>query len=146
MNPIEELSSLIGIVQKSSRSLSAVTQKESAKEETNQKQPLKLKLGIFNNNDDISLFHSHYNEATFDEKVIELSGANNGQINTLSNLIHLNDRTVELTISDATPSVESIAIICTDAKAVVFTFDLLDESTLSSIYSYYRKARDHNMV
>ena len=90
------------------------------------KQTVYLNLGIFNN--ETSLYHKHWKR---------LTESNDLQVNAMS---------IELTIIDAIPSDKTIPTICEDADAIAFTFDLTDQSSLSSVFTYYLKARHQNKV
>ena len=101
------------------------------------KRTLQLKLGILGDECTLFQYHNCYNHVN----PIKID-----RIHTISKFIHLDNATVELTISGAKPSPESISIICNKANAVVFTFDLMNKSTLSSIFSHYQTARQQNKV
>ncbi|KAA8491519.1 Septum-promoting GTP-binding protein 1 [Porphyridium purpureum] len=85
-----------------------------------------------------------YVENKFDEDYIQTLG-----INFMEKIISLRDRTVTFTIFDLGGESEfhsMIPLVCADASAILFMFDLTRRSTLQSVKEWYRQARGLNQA
>ena len=85
-----------------------------------------------------------YVEGNFDEDYIETLG-----VNFLEKTIKLPRASVTFSIWDlggAREFLSMLPIVCNDAVAILFVFDLTRKSTLSSIKEWYRQVRGINKV
>lgn len=86
-----------------------------------------------------------YVENRFDEDYIQTLG-----INFMEKIITLRERTVTFTIFDLGGGENEfnsmIPLVCADASAILFMFDLTRRLTLQSIKEWYRQARGFNHV
>lgn len=86
-----------------------------------------------------------YVENKFEEDYIQTLG-----INFMEKIISLRDRTVTFTIFDLGGGEnefnQMIPLVCADAAAILFMFDLTRRFTLQSIKEWYRQARGFNQM
>jgi len=83
-----------------------------------------------------------YVEDRFDEEYIQTLG-----VNYMEKTIHLRNTCVVLSVWDLGGQKEYLRlmpIVCNDAKALLFVFDLTRQKSLSSIKDWYRQARKEN--
>lgn len=86
-----------------------------------------------------------YVENKFEEDYIQTLG-----INFMEKIISVKDRTVTFTIFDLGGGEnefnQMIPLVCADAAAILFMFDLTRRVTLRSIQEWYRQARGFNQM
>lgn len=86
-----------------------------------------------------------YVENKFEEDYIQTLG-----INFMEKIISVRDRTVTFTIFDLGGGEnefnQMIPLVCADAAAILFMFDLTRRVTLRSIQEWYRQARGFNQM
>lgn len=86
-----------------------------------------------------------YVENKFEEDYIQTLG-----INFMEKIISLRERTVTFTIFDLGGGEnefnQMIPLVCADASAILFMFDLTRRITLQSIKEWYRQARGFNQM
>mmetsp|Transcript_23148 Transcript_23148/g.92523 ORF Transcript_23148/g.92523 Transcript_23148/m.92523 type:complete len:106 (+) Transcript_23148:631-948(+) len=85
-----------------------------------------------------------YVENRFDEDYIQTLG-----INFMEKIIALREKTVTFTIFDLGGESEfngMMPLVCSDASAMLFMFDLTRRATLQSVKEWYRQARGYNQV
>lgn len=86
-----------------------------------------------------------YVENKFEEDYIQTLG-----INFMEKIIQVRDRTVTFTIFDLGGGEnefnQMIPLVCADAAAILFMFDLTRRVTLRSIQEWYRQARGFNQM
>lgn len=86
-----------------------------------------------------------YVENKFEEDYIQTLG-----INFMEKIIQVKDRTVTFTIFDLGGGEnefnQMIPLVCADAAAILFMFDLTRRVTLRSIQEWYRQARGFNQM
>ncbi|KAJ8904027.1 hypothetical protein NDN08_000557 [Rhodosorus marinus] len=85
-----------------------------------------------------------YVENRFDEDYIQTLG-----INFMEKIIALREKTVTFTIFDLGGESEfngMMPLVCSDASAMLFMFDLTRRATLQSVKEWYRQARGFNQT
>eukprot|EP00736_Rhodelphis_marinus_P008573 Rmarinus@m.2946 len=85
-----------------------------------------------------------YVEGTFDEDYIQTLG-----VNFMEKTVSIRSHDITFCIWDlgGQPEFQSmLPLVCNDAVAVLFMFDLSRKSTLNSVKEWYRQARQFNKV
>ena len=117
-------------------------------------QTIQLKLGIFNYHNEMSLFYKLSTISSF--KPYFAASQDTDIVNEVANhsyIIALDRAQILLIISEANetkpksqnitkPTSQKVCTVCKEAKVIVFTFNLLDITSLTSISIIYQNARN----